>query len=542
MNLAVLHHHLNRGGVTRVIQNHLLALDAVLKPGQVLPVALIYGGRRVDWPEDFPERLRSVRLTLHAVPSLDYDDQRPEDHLPPGTVEEQVGAVLDDLGFAPHETVVHVHNHAVGKNVCLPQAASALAERGYAMLLHVHDFVEDFRPANFQRFSQVIAPATPAAPASAWHGDLYPQAPHVHYAVLNGRDYRVLEAAGIDPDRLHWLPNPVREPAHLPPREDARRRLNEQFAVPVEDRFVLYPVRCIRRKNVGEALLYGKLAPPGTVVGLTLPPLNPAAIPVYTRWRQLAAEWELPCRFDVGVAGKLSFAESLAAADLILTTSVAEGFGMVFLESWLASRALVGRDLPEITADFKKAGVRLDRLQPQLQVPLEWVDANRVRQTVLDAYRLTLAAYGRAQPLDLSAGLDGKMKNDLIDFGDLDEPLQEQVIRRVSESDADRRQVLDCNPWIDRAFSSDADQTAELVRHNVELIGRRFSLSASGQQLLDLYGRAVSSPRAGRPKPLEHAARILDQFLDLKRFHLIRTDLTSPTPGDQDNAGTSAPA
>lgn len=540
MNLAVLHHHLNRGGVTRVIQNHLLALDAVLEPGQVLSVALIYGGRRVDWPEDFPERLRSIRLTLHAVPSLDYDDQRPDEELAPGALAERVATVLDDLDFAPHETVVHVHNHAVGKNVCLPQAVSALAERGYAMLLHVHDFVEDFRPANFQRFAGVIDPATPAAPAAAWHGHLYPQGPHVHYAVLNGRDYRVLETAGTDPDRLHWVPNPVPERSHLPPREDARRRLSDEFAVSADDRFVLYPVRCIRRKNVGEALLYGKLAPPGTVVGLTLPPLNPVAVPVYARWRQLAAEWDLPCRFDVGIEGGLTFPESLSASDLILTTSVAEGFGMVFLESWLASRALVGRDLPEITADFKKAGVRLDWLRPKLQVPVEWVDANRVRQTVLDAYRLTLAAYGRAQTLDLSVGLDGKMKDDLIDFGDLDERLQEEVIRRVCENETDRRRVLDLNPSIDRAFSAGADQANELVDHNVELIGRRFSLSASGQQLLDLYGRAVSSPRTGRPKPLAHAARILDQFLDMKRFHLIRTDLADPAPSDGYDGGSSA--
>lgn len=534
MNIAILHYHLNRGGVTRVIQNHLLALDAVLQPDQSLPVALIHGGRRLDWPEDFPERLRSVRLTLHAVPSLDYDDQR-SGPLPPGMLDDQVAAVLDDLRFAPQQTVVHVHNHAVGKNVSLPQSASALAERGYAMLLHAHDFVEDFRPANFQRFSGAIAPATPTA---EWHGDLYPQAPQVHYAVLNGRDYHVLETAGIDPGRLHLLPNPVPEPAYLPPREDARRRLSDQCDVAADDRFVLYPVRCIRRKNVGEAILYGKLAPPGTVVGLTLPPLNPTAKPVYARWQQVAAEWDLPCRFDLGAAGKLSFPESLAASDLILTTSVAEGFGMVFLESWLASRALVGRDLPEITTDFRKAGVRLDWLQPQLRVPVEWVGANRVRQTVLDAYRLTLAAFGRAQPPDLSAGLDGKMKDDLIDFGDLDEPLQEQVIRRVSESDADRRSVLDANPWIDQAFSSQPGQAAELVRHNVELIGRHFSLSASGRRLLDLYKRVVSSPRAGRPEPLQHASRILDQFLDLKRFRLIRTDLVGPPPGEQRNAGS----
>ncbi|NQT17349.1 MAG: hypothetical protein HQ582_31635, partial [Planctomycetes bacterium] len=54
----------------------------------------------------------------------------------------------------------------------------------------------------------------------------------------------------------------------------------------------------------------------------------------------------------------------------------------------------------------------------------------------------------------------------------------------------------------------------------------------------DLYERVVSSPRAGRPEPLQHASRILDQFLDLKRFRLIRTDLVSAPPGDQQNAGS----
>ena len=528
MNIAILHYHLNRGGVTRVIQNQLLALDAVLKPGETLPVALIYGGRRVDWPEELPERLQSIRLTLHVVPALDYDEHQASDHPHSATLDEQLTEVLDQLDFAPHQTVVHVHNHAVGKNVCLPQAARLLAERGYAMLLQIHDFVEDFRPANFRWFSQAMAGDAPAAP---WHGRLYPQAPHVHYAVLNGRDQLILQAAGADPDRLHLLPNPVPDLGPLPPREGARRRLAEQFAVPGEDRLVLYPVRCIRRKNVGEALLYSKLAPPGTVVGLTLPPLSPSEKPVYARWKQLSDELELPCRFGLGAPGGLSFAENLAASDLILTTSVAEGFGMVYLESWLAGRGLVGRDLPEITSDFRKAGVRLDGLQPRLLIPVQWVIIDQFRRTVLEAYRLTLAAYERAQPLDLSSALNAKLRDDLIDFGDLDEPLQELVIDRLCQSDADRRQVLECNPWIDQAFAGDTDHISKLIRENTEAIGRHFSLSASGWRLLELYRQVSASRRSGATKPLEQADRILDWFLDLDRFRLIRTYVTMPAPG-----------
>ncbi len=523
MNVAILHYHLNRGGVTRVIQNQLLGLEAVLqqKPGPALPAALIYGGRRDDWPEDFPESLRRVRLTLHPVPSLDYDEERAGDDLQPAALAGQLIEVLDALQFAPRKTVLHVHNHAIGKNASLPGAVSRLAERGYATLLQLHDFVEDFRPANFRRLADAL---TGGGHATSWHVSLYPQAPHIHYIVLNGRDHRILTSAGVDAGRLHLLPNPVVEPEDAPSRREARVRLAEKLAVPPEACFVLYPVRCIRRKNVGEALLYSKLAPPGTVVGLTLPPLNPEEKPVYTAWTRLAADLELPCRLETGAPGKLSYAENLAASDLILTTSVAEGFGMVFLESWVAGRDLAGRDLPEITADFTEAGIALDRLKPRLHVPGDWVGIQTFHHLVRDAYRQTLAAYDRPQPLDLSGRLDARTKDGLVDFADLDEPLQEQVIRRVSCCEADRHRVLRCNPWIHQAFSVGADQPAR-IRRNAEAIRNRFSVRRIGERLLEIYERAVPSPRGGVPKPLEHADLIFEEFLQLERFRLIRSEL-----------------
>jgi len=534
MKIAILHHHLNRGGVTKVIQNHLLSLDAVLETADAVRVALIHGGRQVGWPQDFPERLPSIRLTLHAVPSLDYDDVQAEDSRRPGVLAEQLIALLEELEFAPGETVVHVHNHVVGKNAALPASVWALAERGYAMLLHVHDFVEDFRPAGFRRFSDAMADGSTATP---WHGRLYPQAAHIHYAALTGRDRAVLEASGTDNDRLHLLPNPIPKMENLPPREGARDRLDERFGVPRDKRFVLYPVRCIRRKNIGEALLYGRLAPPGTVIGLTLPPLSPSVRPILKRWKQVSGELELPCRFDVGAKGGLSFHENLVASDLILTTSVAEGFGMAFLESWLAGRTLVGRDLPEVTSDFKKVGIRLDGLRARLDVPSHWLDINQLRHTILEAFRLNLALYDRPQPVDLSEALGAKTGGASIDFGDLDEPLQERVIERVCSSDQDRRELLECNPWIDQAFSIDPADAATLIRHNVEAISRHYSLVPSGQRLLNLYRRVASSPRGTSPVPLQHADRILDRFLDLERFRLIRSDLATATPGTARKAG-----
>jgi len=517
MKLAVLHYHLNRGGVTKVVENHLLALDAVLPASDSWPVALLYGGRREGWPADLAERLRSIRLGLQTVPQLEYDSPTEGAAPSPQRLADEVSAALGQLGFAPADTVLHVHNHALGKNAALPGAVRRLAERGYAMLLEPHDFAEDFRPANFRHLADRLAPEDPGG----WHGWLYPQASHVHYALLNDRDRAVLLAAGVDPERLHSLPNPVRKFDALPSKDEARCKLAERFGVAPEERLILYPVRGIRRKNVGEAVLYAALAPPDTVVGLTLAPLNPAEQGIYGRWKQLAEELRLPMRFELGAPGGLDFADNLAASDVILTTSVAEGFGMVFLESWLARRTLVGRDLPEITADFVRAGVRLDRLSPHLGVPVEWIGRARYRRTLEEGYRRTLSAYSTPAPTDLANQVEAHTDRDLVDFGDLDERLQEEIIRAVCSSADNRRRALDANPAVCRAvFASEADSR---VSENAAAVRSHYALEPSGRRLVSLYEQVAASPREPHLRPLEHAGRILDSFLALQRFRLIRS-------------------
>jgi len=517
MNLAILHYHLNRGGVTRVIENQLEALDAVLEPGQRHRVAVIYGGRHKGFNEQLPKRLKTLQVGLHPLPSLDYDQQS-DDRGGSESLSDDLAALLEQLGFAPHDTLLHVHNHALGKNVALPTALRRLAGDGFALLLQTHDFPEDFRPDNYRRLLQ-SGLAQAAGPSAV----LYPQAPHVHYAVLNGRDEAILSSAGVPTERLHRLPNPVPKMDDLPSKAHARRRLAERFGVAEHERFVLYPVRCIRRKNVGEALLYAALAPPATVVGLTLPPLNPQEVPGYESWRRLAAELELPCRFDVGAPGGLSLPENLAAADLILTTSLAEGFGMVFLEAWLAGRPLLGRDLPEITRDFTDVGLRLDRLRPRLAVPVDWLGVDLLRQTILAAYRRTLEAYGRQQPQDLDRRFEAKIEQGTFDFGDLDETLQQAVLRAVRTDDDRRRRLLQGNPWIGEAMSIDDQNASDLIRQNVSIIKEHYGHEPSGRRLLRLYRQVSVSRRGDVSETLFNGERILDAFLDFARFRPIRS-------------------
>ena len=60
----------------------------------------------------------------------------------------------------------------------------------------------------------------------------------------------------------------------------------------------------------------------------------------------------------------------VASAQAIVSTSVAEGFGLGFLEPWVFE-SLCGRNLPEITGDFSQHGVRLDNLYDRLELNLD---------------------------------------------------------------------------------------------------------------------------------------------------------------------------
>jgi len=514
MNLVIVHYHLNRGGVTRVIENQLAALSSAAAGGPSWRVAILYGGRREGFNEQLASRLPSVELSLHEIPELEYDHlPRTSDRGGPAELLMAVMVVLGELGFSPADTLIHVHNHSLGKNAALPEVLPILAEDGYALLLEPHDFAEDFRPENYVLVRRMAA-----------EGTLYPQAPHIHYAVLNARDQAILGQSGIPAGRLHLLPNPVPELASLPPRDEARVKLAERFGIPADARFLLSPVRCIRRKNIGEVLLMACAAPDDTVFGITLAPLNPVEMPYYQRWKRLAGELNLRCRFEVGGPDGLSFRENRAAADAIVTTSVAEGFGMATLEAWLVGCPLIGRDLPEINADFRNAGMQLDGLNPRLAVPVDWIGREAFCECFAAVYRRTLDAFGQPVPSNLAEHVDAKIVDGRVDFADLNSDLQEQVIRIVCGNRARIEELLAGNPWLGEAMRVTRASSAEQIAANVAVIEKTYSLEPSGQRLVDVYRATGEAPRDRAPEPLENPGGLLARFLTPGRFRPIRLE------------------
>ena len=93
----------------------------------------------------------------------------------------------------------------------------------------------------------------------------------------------------------------------------------------------------------------------------------------------------------------------------------------------------------------------------------------------------------------------------------------------VCRDDSRRRHVLSENPWIGEALSIGGTEALESIEHNASVIEEHYSHEPSGRRLLRIYRQVESSPRGDDPGPLPHGERILDAFLDFRRFRPIRS-------------------
>lgn len=482
MKIVIAHYHLQTGGVTRVIESASAALVAA-------------GHRVVVVAGEPPVRPLPDGVAYAEVPLLRYEERRPDGG--PETLERQlVEAAIRQLGGLPD--VWHIHNHSLGKNTLLPAALVRMAHDGQRMLLQPHDFAEDGRPGLYERLVRESAGGD-AARLSAL---LYPIAEHIHYAPLNARDHGFLATAGVPEACLHVLPNAV----DVPPAPETK-------AHPFADRRLwLYPTRAIRRKNIGEFLFWSLAGDREDVYATTLAPQNPVEQPRYERWVGFARRLDLPTVFELGDRVD-DFGGLLASAHAFVTTSVAEGFGLAFLEPWLAGRPLAGRDLPEVTRDFTRHGIDLDDLYSRLDVPLDWLDVAALRKRIESAWHEVVGAYGRAaEPGDQERIWSSMVRDGRIDFGRLDELGQEAVIQHLHGQTDD---LAECTP---AALAADMDA----VPSNRARVVEGFGLAGYGHRLEAIYealmrGAVQSRLAAG------DAARLLDAFLAPERFCLLRT-------------------
>lgn len=490
LRVAIVHHHLKRGGVSRVIDSTLRGFKQLKQA----PSCVVLCGEapiEAEFPAD-----------CAVVPGLHYSNVQATTPPPAVLLEQLRRAARRSLGGDPD--IWHMHNHSLGKNSALPAVVSMLAAAGESLLLHIHDFAEDGRPDNY-RLNQSAAGAA---------NQLYPGAPHVHYAVLNQRDRSFFKQTGIASEQLHLLANPVdSKQAHgnVPAAkiQQIRHSLGAQ-------RLFLAPVRAVRRKNFGELLLWAALAPAGDVFATTLGPTNHNYQAAYQRWQACAKQHKLPVHFSIAEQHPdWEFEAIMQSADAILSTSIAEGFGLAFLEPWLFGKAIVGRDLRQISGDFVAHGIDLSGLYSAIGIPRDWVDLVSLRRDIEVGLTQAYAAYSAPLPNDALERAFGaiQLADGRIDFAGLDETQQQAVIERLVENPHAREQISD-------------ELTAKMapeatIQHNAAIIQANYSAEHYAQHLNDLYVEIAQQP-AHPVHPLD-AQNLLRAFLKPENFRLLRS-------------------
>jgi hypothetical protein len=422
LRVALIHYHLRTGGVTRVIRDQVDALAGIAE-------TMVITGEAPPGPLPCPAAV---------VPALAYDRDRAEPVGAAAAAREIVAAAR--AAWPGGASLYHFHNPTLGKNRRIAAIIGRLQGMGEAVLLQIHDFAEDGRP------------------------DLVADEPYpadCHYAAINRRDVALLARAGLSAAGLHYLPNAVR-PLRPP-------------AVRGDGRLFLYPVRAIRRKNIGEALLLSLFLPAGRRIGVTLEPTGALDRRSYEGWKAFARERSLPVSFGIGAGRTLD--SLLADCAGVITTSIKEGFGFAYLEPWTAGLALHGRYLPEVCPDFREAGLALDHLYEGVRVTLSRDEAEAL------ARKRRLCLPGAAAPADGAGDAD---------FGDLSEDLQRQALERVLESAAARARLLEANPALAGALR--ARLPREVVEANRKVVLERFSLEAAGAALAGAYRAVLDHP------------------------------------------------
>jgi hypothetical protein len=477
LKIAYLHYHLKPGGVTTVIAHQVAAVSSSCETLVLSSQPPPYG--------------RGIGTEVAPLPLLAYDHEIHQTFSP-----QQLARSINE---AIHNKwpggcdVLHVHNPTLAKNKQLLKALEILRDKGIAMFLQIHDFAEDGRPDAYCQDDYVA---------------------NVHYGVINSRDYELLVQAGLKKEGLHRIANKI-----LPFNRHRDTPLMEG-----EEELVLYPVRAIRRKNIGEALLLSLFIEKNHTIGITLPPNSPGDIASYRQWQTFIQQHHFSVKLELGLNHDFKQLQSKAA--YFITTSLNEGFGFAFLEPWTGSKMVFGRNLPHVCQDFTAKGVKLDHLYHGLYVPMDAVEPKSIKshdESFFSRWQSAVMHHADAFGCSLDPGTVNdaflRLSTDgAIDFGVLDQTAQMHALENIKIDAYYRQRVIKLNPWLDcqSPFKSRIHQ--ETINHNNAVVREHYGNHRYAKTLLKIYN-AVTAESVTHDINKEI---LLNAFLDPLEFKMLK--------------------
>jgi glycosyltransferase involved in cell wall biosynthesis len=392
LQFVIVHNHFRPGGVRRVIELATPYLVQRLRP--TITRVLVAAGEKPDanWSAEFERLLDPVPVLYATDDALRYVS---EGLLPDSrTSRARLHAFFAQLLFKnwAGPNIVWAHNQGLGRNLLLAQAMAQLcASGGVPLVLHHHDWWFDNR---WQRWTEMHrAGFTSLAKVAA---AVLPHAPNVRHMAINQPDAAVLER--YFPRQCGWLPNPASVTARSSTKRvrGARDWLREQLGSDAP--IWLMPCRLLRRKNIAEALLLARWLRPEAWLVTTGAVTSPDEQPYAKGLRAAARAHGWPLRLSMlheyqGHGPAMT--DLLAASEVVMLTSLQEGFGLPYIEAAVAERPLIARRLPNIAPDLHAWGLRFPHAYDEVLVDaslFEW-KAEAARQRALHrAWREQLPA------------------------------------------------------------------------------------------------------------------------------------------------------
>lgn len=238
-HIAIVHSHFEPGDVTDAVRNHVVALRSSEKH-PVGKIVLISGNRVSGLSDARFDRVETVQIRdLDQDASSDPAPSQPvsrlkgfrrvdvgQASLAGRNLFERMDAALRRAGLQPSDSILHWHNHSLGKNAAIPFVVAHLATTGWRLLLQIHDLEADNLPEN-TRHLLLQTGATRAATLDALR---YPIHNNIAYAGQasahdnhDSMDHELLSGYALMTPLMTMISGSIPGIMRSPPGEPARR-------------------------------------------------------------------------------------------------------------------------------------------------------------------------------------------------------------------------------------------------------------------------------------------------------------------------------
>jgi len=342
---------------------------------------------------------------------------------------------------------------------------------------------------------------------------------------------------------------------------DLKRRI-EEFATKNGYRFeparkiLVAPVKVIRRKNITESILLlmalnAKQDEYQLLV--TQAPNSELDLEYYQVLEEFVKNNRLPVLMGFGgellkgghsriIAGGqvayYSLIDLIQLSEAVVTTSIQEGFGYAFHESWLMGRAVVGRNIISVTRDFVGQGLQLSHLYDHQLFPKSWLGGRW--DELLNCY------YEKIVRLHQAVGFEIERKEELknrinrqktynrhnpkggheeyLDWADLAVKMQLTVLKELVSEPEMLEELIWTNETVESLSDWYISGKSATIKVNKEVIASKYNLAATADRLSRLIDRgqkAKNDAVTDQPVRTFSNDKIFSQSLEVKNIRLL---------------------